>query len=187
MPPVNTSEPLIIIAGDTLSWQKSVLDYPASQGWTLNYRLINAAGKIDITSTASGDDHVINVTPAASAAYPAGQYDWQSYVTNVAGDRYTIELGNIEVKANWALQAAGLDVRSQARQILDYLESAWVTAAANRAYVFEYRVAGRLMRFATRQEWIAELDYWRREVAREKRAEKIAAGQDSGRKVYVRF
>ena len=44
-----------------------------------------------------------------------------------------------------------------------------------------------MMRFATRGEWIAEMDYWRREVAREQRAEKIAAGLDGGRKVYVRF
>lgn len=187
MPPVNTSEPLIIIAGDTVSWQKTIPDYPASQGWTLHYRLINAAGKIDITGSASGDDHVINIPAATSAPYVAGKYDWQSYVTNVAGDRYTIALGNMEVKANWALQAGGLDVRSNARQILDYLETAWIAAAAKRAYVFEYKVAGRQMRFATRGEWIAEMDYWRREVAREMRAEKIAAGLDSGRKVYVRF
>lgn len=187
MPPVNTSEPLIILAGDTLAWQKTLTDYPAGNGWTLHYRFINAAGKFDIATTASGDDHVVNVTPATSGAYTAGTYDWQSYVTNVAGDRYTIETGTIDVQANWAAQTVGLDTRSTARQILDSLEAAWVKASANRAFVFEYKVAGRQMRFALRSEWIAELDYWRREVAREERAKKIAAGLPSGSKVYVRF
>lgn len=187
MATVPTTEPASVFAGDTLTWKKTLRDYPASAGWSLHYRLINAAGKIDIDATASGDDHLITVAAAASTAYAAGKYNWQSYVTNVGGERHTIEKGEIEVLANWAAQAAGLDTRTNARKILDALEAAWVTASANRAYVFEYQIAGRKMKFATRGEWIAELDYWRRQVAQEERAERIAAGLDGGRKVYVRF
>lgn len=182
-----TIEPLMIVAGDTLTWQKTLLAYSASDGWTLNYRLINGTTHLDFSSMPSGSDFLINVPAATSAAYAPGEYAWQSYVTNVAGQRFTIETGRIEVKPNWAAITDALDSRSKAKQILDSLEDAWVTAAATRAYVFEYRVAGRLMRFATRQEWIAEMDYWRRQVALEDRAAKIAAGMDSGRKVYVRF
>lgn len=184
---IPTSEPLSIIAGDTLIWQKPIVDYPASAGWTLHYRLINAVGKIDIIASATGDTHSINVPAATSAVYVAGIYDWQSYVTNVAGDRYTIATGHMEVKANWAAQVAGLETRSTARQILDTLEAAWLVASTKRAFVFDYQIANRRMRFATRGEWIVEIDYWRREVAREDRAKKIAAGLPSGAKVYVRF
>ncbi len=187
MAKIPTSEPLSIIAGDTLTWQKSVVNYPASQGWTLHYRLINTAGNIDITGAASGDDHLISVAAATSAAYVAGEYDWQSYVTNVGGERYTISVGSIEVKANWAAAAVGLETRSTARKILDALEAAWLVAASKRSYVMEYQIANRKMRFATRGEWIAELDYWRREVRREERAQRIAAGLPSGAKVYMRF
>jgi hypothetical protein len=182
-----TTEPSSIIAGDTLIWLKTLTNYPASAGWTLKYRAINSADNIDIISAASGADHLISVPAAVSADYAPGEYQWQSYVTNIAGERYTIETGSIVVKANWAAQVGGLDIRSNAKKILDTLETAWVTASATRAFVFEYQIGERKMRFATRSEWIAEMDYWRREVAREKRAEKLAAGLGSGRKVYMRF
>lgn len=187
MATVPTTEPLSVFAGDTLTWKKTLTNYPASAGWTLRYRLINAAAKIDIIAAASGDDHLVTVAAATSTAYAAGTYDWQSYVTNAGGERYTIEQGSMDVLANWAGAAAGLETRSTAQQILDVLEAQWLKAATNRAYVFEYQVAGRKMKFATRQEWVIELDYWRREVAREKRAARLAAGRESGRKVYVRF
>ena len=47
-----TTEPASITAGDTLTWQKTLADYPATV-WTLKYRFINATAKVDITATAS--------------------------------------------------------------------------------------------------------------------------------------
>lgn len=182
-----TSEPSAVIAGDTLAWKKSLPDYLASAGWTLRYRLVNAATHLDIVGAASGDDHLISVSATTSGGYAPGVYDWQSYVTNVAGERYTIAIGRINIAPNWAAVSSGLDTRSTARQILDALEAAWLVAATKRAYVFEYRIANRMMKFATRGEWVVEIDYWRREVNREERAKKIAAGQPGGAKVYVRF
>ena len=185
--PPPATEPSSVIAGDTLVWTKTLTGYPASAGWTLNYRLINAAAKYDIAAAASGDSYAITVAASTSATWAAGNYTWQSYVTNVGGERYTIQTGEIVIKANWAGQSAGLDTRSNAKIILDTLEAAWVTAAATRAYVMDYKIADRMMRFTTRAEWIAEIDYWRREVAKETRAERLAAGLGSGRTVYVRF
>lgn len=180
-------EPASAIAGDTITWKKSLPDYPANAGWTLHYRLINAAWFIDITASASGSDHLVNIPAATSAAYNPGKYDWQSYVTNAGGERYSIAVDSIEIKANWAALTAGLDTRSNARQILDALEAAWLVASRSRAYVAEYQIANRKMKFATKGEWIAEIDYWRREVAREDRAKKIAEGRPSGSKVFLRF
>jgi hypothetical protein len=180
-------EPLSVFAGDTLTWQITLADCQASAGWTLHYRLINSNGHIDIVATANINDFLINVPAATSAAYVPGKYDWQSYLTDSAGERFTVAMGSIEIKPNWANQNTGLDTRSISKQILDNLEAAWVSASANRAFVAEYRVANRLMKFATRAEWISELDYWRREVAREQRALNIAAGLPSGNKVYMRF
>ncbi len=182
-----TTEPTSLIAGDTFVWIKTLLNYPASMGWTLHYRAINTLGNFDITASASGADHLINVSAPVTAAYFPGDYQWQSYVTNAAGERYTIATGNLTIQANWAAQQGGLDTRSNAKKILDALESAWVIASATRAFVFDYQIGERKMRFATRGEWITEMDYWRREVAREKRAERMAAGLGSGRKVYTRF
>ena len=66
---IPTSEPESLVAGDTVTWQKTLSDYPASDGWVLSYRLINAAGNIDITSSASGDDHLVSVAATATAGW----------------------------------------------------------------------------------------------------------------------
>jgi hypothetical protein len=188
MPTIPTIEPTAVTAGDTLQWTRALGDYPANAGWTLSYRLINATNKYDITGTASGADHSITVLPAASVAYVAGNYDWQSYVTNASGERHTIGNGRMAILPNLAgVIAAGFDNRSQARQILEGLQAAWLDAVTNRAFVLEYRIATRLFKFATRQEWILEINYWRRIVAKEDRAANIARGLASGRKVLVRF
>ena len=66
MASIPTTEPETITAGDSLTWKRTLADYPAGT-WTLKYRLINADGKIDITATASGTDHLVSVEPATSA------------------------------------------------------------------------------------------------------------------------
>ena len=47
-----TTEPASLQAGDTLRWQRTLPDYPASEGWVLSYRLINAQGKLESQSNA---------------------------------------------------------------------------------------------------------------------------------------
>lgn len=188
MATIPSTEPSSVTAGDTIKWTRTLADYPANAGWVLNYRLINTAGHIDIVGTASGSDHLINVLPGVAPAWAPGTYDWQAFVTNSGtGERYTIGTGRMVVLPNLSTQSAGFDTRSQARQILEGLQTAWLDAVNNRAFVMEYKVAGRQFKFATRQEWILEIDYWKRQVAKEDAANKIARGLGSGRKVFVRF
>ena len=70
MASIPTTEPETITAGDSLTWKRTLADYPAGT-WTLKYRLINADGKIDLTATASGTDHLVSVAPDTSAVYTA--------------------------------------------------------------------------------------------------------------------
>jgi len=95
-----TTEPAVLTAGDSYTWQRSLDDYPAGT-WTLKYRLINAAGKIDITATASGADHLVTLTPTTTAAYTAGDYTWTKWVEKT-GYRITLATGTITVKPNIA-------------------------------------------------------------------------------------
>ena len=81
MPPdIPTKEPEQFRAGDTVKWKRSLDTYKASEGWTLKYSFRGTAGTIDITSTASGDDHLIDLSFSTSAAYGEGVYDVQGYV-----------------------------------------------------------------------------------------------------------
>src|SRR5512139_3769447 len=95
MADVPTTEPAQIRAGDTIKWTKSLADYPAST-WTLSYRLINGVNTIDITASADGDDHSVEVSHDISEHYVAGDYDWFSFVTD-GSERYTLDRGVVTV------------------------------------------------------------------------------------------
>lgn len=181
-----TTEPTAFTAGDTLAWTKTLPDYPAGAGWVLKYRFINASEKHDVTAVTSGDSHAISIA-AADSNWSAGLFDWQSWVENGA-ERYTVAVGKVLVKPNLAgITAAGYDNRSPARQILDALMAAYAGAATNKPFVAEYEIAGRRMKFNSRAECLAEINHWKREVAREEREARLAAGLGGGIKIYTRF
>ena len=69
---IATAEPALLQAGDTIRWRITLPAYPASDGWVLAYRLINAATTITIAAVADGDDHLAEIAAATSAAYPPG-------------------------------------------------------------------------------------------------------------------
>lgn len=182
---VPTREPASVFAGDTITWKIALADYPASAGWVLKYRLINAAGKIDIVSAADGDDHLVSESAATSVGWAAGDYTWQRFVEK-AGERFTVGSGRITIRQNLAGKAAGFDTRSSAKKTLELLDAAMVDHGA-RAWTQEYEVAGRKMKFRSVGEFMAFRDKLKAEVAREEAAERIAAGLAPKSKVYVRF
>lgn len=184
-PPVPTAVPEFFVAGDTLTWKISLPDYPANAGWTLKYRLINAAGRIDITAAASGADHLITVATATSAAYVPGKYTWQAYVEK-STERYTVGSGAIEIKPNLAAQTAGYDTRSPARKALDAIDAALATYG-NKAWTQSYQIAGRGMTFRSNEEFVRFRSKLIVEVRGEEAAERMAAGLSPRRKIRVRF
>lgn len=140
--PQLTTEPASLRAGDTASWLLSLADYPAGQGWSVQYDLVNAAGKITLTSTAEGDSHRIAKTPAQTAAFSAGTYAWQKRVKNGA-DAYTIGTGSIDILPDLSALVA-IDTRTFAQKTLAALE-AWIES--HDAGVAEYEIAGRRMKY----------------------------------------
>lgn len=182
---VPTREPASVTAGDTVSWSKSLGDYPASASWVLKYRLINAAGKIDITAAASGADHLVSVSAATTAGWAAGSYTWQSYVTKGA-DRHTVETGTLVIKPDLAAQAGGFDTRSASRKTLDLLDQAMVEHGS-KAWTQEYEIAGRRMKFVSAVDFMKFRSQVVAEVGREEAAERLAAGLPVKSKVLVRF
>lgn len=181
-----TTEPAFIQAGDTTTWQKTLSDYPASAGWVLAYRLINTASVINITAAASGDDHLVTVAAATTAAYSAGVYTWVSHVT-LGAERYTIGKGSVTVQPDLAAQTAGFDARSTAQKALDDLRAALLGWLSTSGHVQEYEIAGRRMRFATAADIQARIGLAEREVAREAAAQRLAAGLPANNRIYVRF
>lgn len=183
---VPTIEPPRVTAGDTLAWTRSLPDYPASAGWVLHYRLINAAGKIDIIASAAGDDHAVNVAASTSATWTAGTYTRVAHVVK-GSERHTVGTGEIIVDPDLAAAVAGADTRSDARIILDSLLASYRIVAASHAYVQRYEVNGRVMQFNAKADWIKEINFWKQQVAKESRARRRAEGLSVSTKTYVSF
>lgn len=175
-----------LIAGDTLQFVTEVPDYPASDGWTLKYRLVpQASGPTPITITASADDdaYQVNVGSNVTANWTAGEYAWVACV-ETGSERHTVEQGTCTIKPN-PLTATTLDGRSHARKALEAIKA----VIENRATLDqqEYTIHGRQVKRLTVPELLKFRARYEAEVKAEEQAEKLAAGLPVGGKLQVRF
>lgn len=173
-----------LIAGDALDFKTSPPNYPASDGWTLTYRLTpqSSGTPIEFVATADGDDYLIQVSSATTASWVAGPYSWASAVSK-SGERFTVDDGSITIKPD-PFQASSLDNRSHARKMLDAIEAALESrASASQLELLELTIYSRSSKrdptvlMKARSQYIAE-------VARENAALGIRPG--TGR-VFIRF
>lgn len=179
------TEPASIRAGDTLSWRRSLADYPAGDGWVLSYTLINATHKITITGTAEGNDHVITVAAATSSGYTAGYYDYFAHVAK-GTERYSVGSGRMQVLPNLAT-ATTYDVRSHARKMLDAVEALLEKrATAEQIGVLKAAYADRSTEFE-HAELLKIRDRYRAEVAAEANAERLRNGLQTSRRIQTRL
>lgn len=177
-------EPFSIRAGDTLTWSRSLADYPAS-GWTLSYVLINSSAKISITAGSDGNNHLVSVAPATSANYSAGWYDWTAQVTD-GTDVYTVDYGRMEVLPQFSA-ASTLDNRTHARKMLEAIEAALEGKATNdQLDLLETSLATRGIKRDPEKLLIIR-DRYRSEVANEVRADAIRKGLGNGRRIQTRL
>lgn len=181
-PPIPSTEPASLNAGDTAKWLKSFENYPASDGWHLNYILINGKGKITFDSIEQGDDHLINVLASTTAGWAAGNYDWRA---SVKKSDYVFTVGSGRVVVNAAFSAATLDARSQARRTLEAIESTLEGRASSATA--EYEIAGRKLKYIPIPELLQLRDRLRRDVRSENTAASISAGRKNPNRIFVRF
>lgn len=182
-------EPSQFMAGDTVSWLKTLDDYPVSDGWTLNYVLRSATQHYHITCTTSGTNYLATITAVISAAYAAGTYTWTSYVTKGAGEtleQHSVAQGSVVITPNLTTNAL-VDARTDARIIYDSLIAAFKTFASSGGRVTQYSIGGRSTTYEKSADIIKDIEHWRIIVQREEDAAKIAAGHGNPRRVGVRF
>lgn len=178
--------PSSISAGDTAYWLVTIGDYPATDGWTLKYKLINSTNQYDLISSASGANHLINTAAATTASYAAGAYSIVAYVTHADGRRFTLETGSFTINPNLAAAVAGIDTRSSAQKCLDALNTA-LENYGNKAYTQEYEIAGRRMKFTSLSDFMKARSALQAEVNREKAAKAGINGVPFGQKVLTEF
>ena len=183
MADIPTVEPSEIIAGDTLKFQKSLSDYSSST-WTLTYYLLKSGTQITFSASASGTDHLVNVSNTTTAGWAAGIYKWESYISKT-GERYKISSGTIEIKPNLAAQTTGYDARSHVKKVLDAIEAV-IEGRASRTDL-SYTINDRTIQHMGPEELIKWHSHYKKLYMQELQAEKIKQGLTPDSKVLVRF
>lgn len=177
-----------ITLGDTLNFATTVTGYPASEGWTLYYRLVPASGSVILLTAAVDDDNAdgyrVQVSAATTAGWAAGEYSWASWV-ELTGQSYSLSSGRCTLLPNPRTAAAGLDVRSDAEVALANV-TATIQGRATSA-VLEYEIAGRRLKYIPIADLIALEAKLQAAVAAEQRVSDMAKGYPDKRKVYVRM
>lgn len=180
---VPTIEPQSFRSGDLLTWTKSLADYPASAGWSLAYTLINAAAKVTINASASGDEFLVSVPAATTAGYAAGVYQWMARVTK-ATEIYTVGSGSMEILPNLSALTT-YDGRSHATVMLEAIEAAMEGRAS--VLQLKYQIGDRSIEYMSPGDLIKWRSFYKAEVAKEADAASLARTGLNRRRIGVRF
>lgn len=186
--------PATIRAGDTVQWvepQQLDLDGNAatSASWVLTTFLRFDATHEGATVTGAartdgGWDNTISAT--TTAGFDAGQWFWQSRITSGA-TVITVSSGSFQTlpSLSYAGQPASYDGRSQAEKDLEAVQAAIRAIVSKNAKA--YTIGSRSFTYADLGQLMEREAQLKAIVARERAAEKVAAGLGDPRSLFVRF
>ena len=198
-----------LIAGDALDFETAVPDYPASDGWTLTYRLIPVADGGTVytfaaTTADDGESYAIEVASATTPTWAAGAYTWAAYVT-LAGERHVVDPEGkntrVTILANPGTVTSAYDARSQIQKAYDDCLQAIADAQTRAASVgttgtvtsgvVEYTIGERRIKYGNPGEAVTSLIQMRNalgiELQRERAAAALRRGDYDPRRVYLRM
>ncbi|WP_299947750.1 hypothetical protein [uncultured Microbulbifer sp.] len=112
-------EPRKLIAGDSVSWNRTLSGYLPSDGWTLSYRLVSLNNSYEISSSGNGNEHRVALTGTDTENWVEGEYSLVAWVSK-GDDRHTISQARVRVMPNPA--SANYDPRSFNEKVLAELE-----------------------------------------------------------------
>lgn len=180
-----------IVAGDTFKLDYYNSDYSSSEydieihlrGYGLEPIDI-VEGSTGVTITPEGNGWTITVKADNTEDYSTGIYSYAIYAVKT-DERYEMERGQVEVKANLVALASTDDPRSHVKKVLDAIEAVIVGRATNDE--LSYSIAGRSLSLTPIADLLVLRDKYKWEYDREVRAAKVAAGFKPGGQVRVRF
>jgi hypothetical protein len=169
--------PSLLRAGSAYSWKESV---SAGAGGHLEYTLFNGSGVLVVV----GGVQEFSLSSAETSAWAPGRYDWA--LREVVGEnKRELMRGAMEVLPNPELHPQGLDGRSHARRVLDAIEATMEGRASTDAV--EISIRGRTIKQTPVVDLIKLRDVYKREVAAEDHAARLAQGLSDNRFRKVRF
>jgi len=169
-----------LYAGDSWSWTESLAEYPASQYTLKIYLQYRAEAVIELTGTASGDDHVFTYT--AEAELSGGEYVYRAKVIDEDDNVTTIESGSVIIKADLA---ASTDSRNHYQKVIDAVE-AIIEGRASKSYE-SISINGRAITEMSHSELLKLHSRYKYLLKQEAKKEKLAQGLNAGGKILIKF
>lgn len=173
-------EPLEIVAGDTLAFNRRLGAYPAP-AYHLLYELRGGAQPIEFTSVQFGatPSHFVTVPVAVTATWLPGDYTLTGYAVSADGtERHQICELDIPVKANAQAEAGDADIRTFAQKMVDNLELVMLGKAG--ADLLESRIGETQFRYLTPEQLRTEHGYWKTVRRMEEARARARAGRPTG-------
>ena len=170
-----TELPRRITIGDTITWDETLSDFPASASWVLTYSFTGPDAFFGSSHTAVGDDHQITID---TTSLEVGRYNYTKKVTDTS-ETFTLESGFIFVEPDLSADTAGVDRRSYAEIALQNIEAMLLGKATKDQT--SYSLNGRaLSRYS-----VAELQEWRASLRVEVRDQRASVRRRSGGKSHA--
>lgn len=183
-PSIPTREPQELYVGATTRWRKSLSDFdPASA--TLSYAFVKSDGTehFTVTATDNGDgSFLVTVAPSDLTGATAGDWRWQAWAEE-SGERTPVARGRITVRPDFA--AGAVDERVEAEKILAAIES--LLAGKFDKDASSYSIGTRSLTSYAPSELLELRNYYKAEVARLIREERIAQGLATSSKIRTRL
>lgn len=179
-------QPTTFRAGDSIAWTIELAGYPASAGWSLKYRLLDAGGNFhDIFTAADGDGFTVSLTSAATKDWVAGKATLVAIVEKDA-QRKTIGAPIVTVLPNLT-EVTTFDGRSRNEKALDDAEAALADyLAGGKMHVEEYEIDGNRMKFRDVDSILKLISSLRLAVAKERGLKALLAGAPVSRRICYR-
>ena len=183
------TQPLELYQGDLTSWIESRV-HPDATAVRVWLRAATAGAGVEAVASDTADGWKVQLTAQTTAAMAAGAWELQ-IVSTVNGAPLTTGRGSLTVRRSLAFTgtAGAFDDRSQAQRDLDAVEEA-IRALTTGAQEYQIGSLGNGGRKVVRAD-LAELIKWRdrlaAQVAQEKRAQALASGTATSRKIRVAF
>lgn len=164
-------EPIELAAGDTLAFTRNLSDYPASQGWSLDYELRGQSQAISFQSVANVDAHQVTVTAATTATWLAGDYILRGFAINSGtGERHQIYYGDFQLWSNAQTEAGNVPKQTFAQQMIAQIETVLLAKAGDDLAASQ--IGESRFQYLTPAELRTEHGYWkevrRMEIARDR-------------------
>ena len=165
------------VAGDSTTFR---FIYPASTSHTVHLSL-RGQSSLDVSGSGDGINWTVPLTSAQTVNLPPGDYVYQAYLVDLAGERTTIESGSVKVNVNLSTITGNYDGRSELEQLFELVNKAIKALTVDN--VREYQIKERKV---VKQD-LPELIKWRDRLKMEVSRERQASGQSVSNMLNIRF